>query len=263
MDAARRLEPLRNEKGVSLVLVALCILVLIGFLGLAVDMGHLQAVRGELQNSADAVALAGAGSLYTKAPGALPVLDWNQAKTQATLFVGKNKSDNIALSGGEIVYGFWNIAAKTWEAGSPVSAGAPQAPLTPPGVTAVAATVKREGASNGGEVSTFFMQALGIDKTPVSSRQAVAMSGFPGAVPPATLFPMALTKCMTDSIFSQPPASWPNPINIDSAYGGAGSTCYSGQWTSFKLDKNDVPTINDLITHGNPDPLHTGEPIWI
>ena len=270
MDANRRLAPLNNEKGISLVFVALSIFVLVGFLGLAVDMGHMQVVRGELQNSADAVALAGAGGLYLQAPGALPVLDWNQAQTHATLFVDKNKSTDTrlgahgnSLSSADIVYGYWNVAGRRWESGSPVTAGTPPVPSTPPIVTAVGATVARSGSSNGGDVRTFFMQALGIDKTPVNSKQAVATSGFPGSVSPGGLFPMALSSCMTNAIFSLPPASWPNPVYINSPYGGPGSTCYTGQWTSFKLDSNDVPTIRDLITNGNPDPLQTGEQIWV
>ncbi|KJS29826.1 MAG: hypothetical protein VR64_18600 [Desulfatitalea sp. BRH_c12] len=53
----------RNNRGVSAIIVAICITMLIGFVALAVDVGYLYATRNELQNVADAAALAGAGYL--------------------------------------------------------------------------------------------------------------------------------------------------------------------------------------------------------
>jgi Putative Flp pilus-assembly TadE/G-like len=49
-----------GEAGQSLVLVALGLTVLLGILGFAVDMGYYRYVRRELQNAADAAAIAGA-----------------------------------------------------------------------------------------------------------------------------------------------------------------------------------------------------------
>ena len=49
-----------DESGQTLVLAALCLIVLIGFLGLAVDAGVLRYQKRQLQNLADAAALAGA-----------------------------------------------------------------------------------------------------------------------------------------------------------------------------------------------------------
>ncbi|WP_411828945.1 pilus assembly protein TadG-related protein [Paraburkholderia kururiensis] len=53
----------RKERGAVAIVVALAIAVLIGFLGLALDLGKLYVVRSELQNSADACALAAARDL--------------------------------------------------------------------------------------------------------------------------------------------------------------------------------------------------------
>lgn len=49
--------------GATAVLVAICLVMLIGFLALALNVGHLFSVRGELQNAADSGALAGAMEL--------------------------------------------------------------------------------------------------------------------------------------------------------------------------------------------------------
>ena len=40
-------------------------------------------------------------------------------------------------------------------------------------------------------------------------------------------------------------------------------SCDSGQWTSFGLNKNDVPILRDLIENGNPTPLAIGDDTWI
>lgn len=54
---------LKNEKGVSLVLLALAVVVIFGFGALAIDIGHLYNVKNQLQVAADAAALAGAAKL--------------------------------------------------------------------------------------------------------------------------------------------------------------------------------------------------------
>lgn len=54
----------REQSGAVLVLCALMMVVLIGFLGLVIDVGHQMARYREAQNVADAAALAGAYSIY-------------------------------------------------------------------------------------------------------------------------------------------------------------------------------------------------------
>ncbi|SET16388.1 Putative Flp pilus-assembly TadE/G-like [Nitrosospira multiformis] len=53
----------RQEKGVVAIIVALSLVVLVGFAGLALDLGKLYVAKSELQNSADACALAAAREL--------------------------------------------------------------------------------------------------------------------------------------------------------------------------------------------------------
>ena len=56
-------EALKNNRGVSLVLLALSVVVIFGFAALAVDLGHLYNVKDQLQVAADAAALSGAAEL--------------------------------------------------------------------------------------------------------------------------------------------------------------------------------------------------------
>ena len=79
-----------------MVLVAICIFMIIALTALAVDIGHLVVTKNELQNAADAGALAGARVLYLNDgsavnPGA------NQAATAAAV---ANASDNTAVEVG-------------------------------------------------------------------------------------------------------------------------------------------------------------------
>jgi hypothetical protein len=53
----------RKERGAVAIMVALALVALIGFVGLALDLGKLYVVRSELQNSADSCALAAARDL--------------------------------------------------------------------------------------------------------------------------------------------------------------------------------------------------------
>ena len=55
---------LTGQRGVVLVLVALLLFVLLGFAAFAIDFGYSYVVRNELQNAADAAALAGASVLF-------------------------------------------------------------------------------------------------------------------------------------------------------------------------------------------------------
>jgi Flp pilus assembly protein TadG len=57
------LTPLRKEKGVVLVLVALSLFLLMGMAGLALDLSHAYLNKTRLQNAVDAAALAGANVL--------------------------------------------------------------------------------------------------------------------------------------------------------------------------------------------------------
>jgi putative Flp pilus-assembly TadE/G-like protein len=61
-------------RGATAVVVALVLVLLLGFLALALDSGHLFSVRGELQNAVDAGALAGAVELDGTTAGLEPAV---------------------------------------------------------------------------------------------------------------------------------------------------------------------------------------------
>ncbi|MGH9503201.1 MAG: pilus assembly protein TadG-related protein [Terriglobales bacterium] len=75
IDKARR----KNERGITIVLVAFSLLALLGMAALAIDVSTLYMAHGEAQRAADAAALAGARmfafSGYTTAPTSLAAAD--------------------------------------------------------------------------------------------------------------------------------------------------------------------------------------------
>ena len=71
-----------NQHGAVLVIVAISMIALLGVVALAVDYGYLAVTKTELQNIADASALAGAGELakkilQTEKPKELSI-DWTE-----------------------------------------------------------------------------------------------------------------------------------------------------------------------------------------
>ncbi|SAL03231.1 hypothetical protein AWB81_06360 [Caballeronia arationis] len=224
----------------------------------AIDIGRAYVVRAELQNAADAAALAGAASLL---PGN-PNPRWSTAQANAASAVGLNSSDGVKLTTASVQSGFWNLT------GSP--AGMQPSTITPGAYDnpAVQVTVARATGLNGGAVPFFFAPLFGVKNGPVTA-SAVSVVSAPGYVGPSGLFPMAISKCIYDQYWD---ATTGAP-KVDSSTGqgftfqfGNGHTyggCDAGQWTSFQTDNNDVPTVRGLISGGNPTGLSLGDSIWI
>jgi hypothetical protein len=66
---------IRSEKGAILFIVAACLVVLLGFMGLAIDLAHAYNNKSQLQSMADACALAGASALNGTSDGIQEAVD--------------------------------------------------------------------------------------------------------------------------------------------------------------------------------------------
>lgn len=113
------------NKGAVLPLVAVCMVVLVGIVALAIDIGHLLVVRNELQNAADAGALAGAQALYEDPdgtgimePGDQVNINANQVANDAAV---SNLSEKIAVevknatdNDADVQRGHWNMSTHTF-----------------------------------------------------------------------------------------------------------------------------------------------------
>lgn len=277
-----------REHGGMLVLIAGLLIVLTGFAVLAIDIGRVFIVRNEMQNVADAAALAGAncldrqnlaGSATNCSSAKATSINWTRASARATDYLGQNSADNVALStsdsGHQIEVGFWNVLNKAPSGGT---FSTTFSPLTTYDKPAVRVTVNKDAGMNGGPIRMLTAAMFGGSHVAMSA-QAVAVISAPDLVPLGSVIPQVINKCMYDKFWNsatgQPilytgtPADpygistigQPWELRIGSAYHY--DTCQSGQWTSFLLDLNSQSAVSNLITNGNPTPLNIGDQVWI
>ena len=140
----------RKESGTVAVLVAICLIVILGFLALALDIGYVMITRNESQDAADAAALAGARRLgenyYTKV----------QDKTADVVSVsettaGLNKVANQGVAQDNVA-----IKVGSWDQVSGIFI---ETAVNP---NAVEATVTRRQGLTSGPIRTFVASVLGI-----------------------------------------------------------------------------------------------------
>ena len=87
---------LREESGQVLVLTLVCMGILFGMLGLAVDVGTLFHARRNMQTAADAAAMAGATELYYNGPTNVTAVAQAAAKANG---VDSADSRNVVIVG--------------------------------------------------------------------------------------------------------------------------------------------------------------------
>ena len=90
---------IREAEGSVAIISALALMGLVGAASLAVDMGHLYTVRNEMQNTADAAALAAAGNLVVD-QGGVAVRD-SYGAHQAAMNVAQRQSQLQDLARGQ------------------------------------------------------------------------------------------------------------------------------------------------------------------
>lgn len=248
-----RTAPRRRQQGAVAIMAAFVILLLLMFGALAIDSFHVFVVRNELQNDADAAALAGADHLFVGTE--LP--NFALAEEQAQRAIAFNRTMHATLGNGVVETGYWSAVS---------GFSATQVATTDP--AAVRVQVSQSAGNNGGPVELFLGRALGVQTVPVAAR-AVAVAMAPSVIRQGGLFPMAMTQCLfnrfwdtaSKSPLDDPATGAPYIFRIGSSYHYEG--CESGQWTSFQLDKDDVPAIRKLLEEGNPAPLEIGDRTWM
>jgi Flp pilus assembly protein TadG len=164
----------QNKRGATAVIVAICLIMLIGFAALAIDVGYLYTTRNELQNVADASALAGAGYLgsvyanlnYSEQQDKEFTLEEVAGVVNEVAQKNKAAAKNISIINEDIVIGNWN--------GSSVDPT-----LTAP--DAVQVLARRDSIANN-PVSTFFARIFKLlgtdfDTVNVSAIATAALTG--------------------------------------------------------------------------------------
>lgn len=233
------------QKGAVTVLVALTLPVLLGVGALAVDLAYLHVVRNELQNDADAAAMAGARKLYTKGASAL---DWSGAATTAKAAIVLNRAANHALVDGDVLTGYWDTTQTTPGLQiSPMTPGANDAP-------AVQVSLGKSEGQNQGPVRTFLASIWGVYAKPI---RVTAVAGVHSPSSAALAFPLAVAQCMYQThwdLSTQPPSPKKDPktnqaIVFEIAREKSPDPCANGQWTALNFEGKGANLIDDIIAH--------------
>ncbi len=174
----------RDESGAVAIITAICLMVLLGFVALVVDVGHIKAVRNELQNAADASALAGTRALFDVPvqPGELlipvtgpPNCALGVSRAQNT--INQGDTQNLTILTTDIQTGNWNWQTNTFTP----STNCVLETLGVPGVNAVRVTARKDTLANS-PLNNWFARIWGIDTTNVIAT-ATASVGYLSSAP--------------------------------------------------------------------------------
>jgi hypothetical protein len=258
---------LKEERGVTVIMVALLILVFIGVAAMAIDIGHLFVVRNELQNAADAGCLAGARFLYSD-EGMVVNENVNQIAYQAAI---TNKSEkapvDVHWSGGnvgDVERGHWCFTTRTFtpnESIQPINlwdVSPEELDANPNFINAIRVRARRQDTP----AASFFARIFGYENFSLST-EAIAYVGFAGTLAPGEAEqPVAICResLLVNEKYS---CTIGRVISIGTYLPGQ----ETGGWTDFSQDSpclngtNAQAVIDLLCRSGNPDPIILNQPI--
>ena len=180
----------KDQRGVTALVVALALAMLLGFAALAIDVGYLYATKNELQNIADAAALAAAGKLgeiylVTTDPKNYTCDRTNIVPSaQAVVGAGKNRAGgkNIVIRDEDIYIN--NL----------LGAGTTRFDINdyfhPDAVRVIA---RRDSIINT-SISTFFARVFNINSVPVVADATAALTGPSKIAPEGLPLPLGIAK---------------------------------------------------------------------
>jgi Flp pilus assembly protein TadG len=162
---------LKDDRGAVAPITIVMLVAFFALLAIVTDLGHLMLVRSQLQNAADAGALAGAGALspYTSSGP-----NWAAGQKAAIATVQANKADTYWLSTATVQTGYWDT---TWTpATAPASLLSTGIVPGPTNVPAVKVSIQKIGGSNNGPVALTFGQIFGISTVKVAAHATAMLS---------------------------------------------------------------------------------------
>lgn len=243
----------RYQRGAVGIMMPFMMITILSIGAIAIDVGHIVIVRNELQNAADAAALAGAAKLYPPNPNP----QWSNAVSNGTTAIALNKAGGKSLSTGNVQAGYWNLT------GSPTTMQAQSITPTTNDVPGVQVTISRSAGNNGGPVATLLAQVFG-GAAASTTATAVAVVAAPGSLlSGATPLPMVISSCLYSQFFN-PTTGQPltTSFKIGSSYHYG--PCESGQWTSFFSNTNSDSTTKNIINGSTPSPaMNIGDKVWV
>ena len=181
----------KKQSGNVIVVTAIFLLLFIGIAALAVDVGRLFTTRNELQNIADAAALAGAryiGDEYSKLePSAIPNKTFTKEEIwnviEAVAYQNKAANSSISIDIDDVLIGFWDAKVSVEDIIDEDGNVGVETLLAPDAVRVIA---RRDSNANN-PITTIFAQIFGMDSISVTSLKAIAALSGPVNVGPGEM----------------------------------------------------------------------------
>lgn len=237
MDSTRQLAQLGNQRGLALVYIALIMVAICGFLGLAVDIGYMYIAKGQLQNASDAAALAGVVKLKSIGTGVADPNDLLQAaaRAEAVSFANSNKVAGVSV---KVVSDNSNTLSST----NDITVGRWSGGIYTPGATpvnAIQTRARRTADSPGNEVNLFLSGVVGWNSMAVS---ADAIAGL--TVKASNYISYCIDACPASGTKTYVP-----PLALDASNDGTNTQDYTRKfaWTTLSDKESSNSNLVDLI----------------
>ena len=235
----------QDTRGAVAVIVAIVLVVLLSFGALALDISNAMIARNELQNVADASALAGAralGVIYQALPPGTPyttyVLNPAVVKTVATAVAAANKArqaTSVVILPADIKIGVWNSGPRTLD------------PITNTGATGVRVTARLDASAGGnGAVATWLAGIMGISSMNVVATGTAALTGTGVLLPGEANAPFWI-----DELIFNNPTYCNSPIRFHPT--GSPPIGCAG-WTTFDQSPPNANTEKQIVQGMTPNP---------
>lgn len=191
IKSLRRL--ISEERGATAPLTAVFLVALIGMLGAAVDLGAVYSARGELQNAADAAALAAANTMVSWDANNVASAQPDTALANAQTYSAANHALGAAVNlreplGDDFTIGFWDYQSGDFD---PNRTGLGL--NDPDSLTGVRVRVRRDDTANT-PVRTFFSGIVGINQVNITATSTAFLGWAASTQPGQVDLPIAVDE---------------------------------------------------------------------
>ena len=269
MGKSNRGQLMGNEHGQSMGMVALMLMVLFGFLAMAVDIGYAWGQRRFMQNAADAGALAAATLLASSAAsddgGIFFRTDDTAVRRQAITYAERNRVPDSNGQPADAVN--TNVTMSYLDQNGSLLATSPTADNSVPRATARVRVQTRT------TFGTFFARVIGVNSLPAATLATAAIVGMSPPTSMEHLWPYGVYEPRLDDVFDL----WDSVLGFGNYKGaldytypcvtgpswegrcdGTGPTGPDGDWPGSHNAPADLPP---WIVDGFDHPLSVGEKI--
>lgn len=239
---------LLDPRGSALIFIAFFMVIMLAFVGLAIDIGYLMVVRNELQNAADAAALAATRQLSNQYQGKVPPFDMAQILPKILARAQEAAGNNYAAAKKitevlpeDIKVGWWDFAMHEFT--NPPESGI---------CTAVQVTIRRDKNVADGEIPTFIARAFGVKSLPAVATAVAALSS-QSTADEGVLVPVGISTAWTKNCYdpSDPRTCCQRPITFNkTGESCAGWTNYTGLFGGKNPSEAEIGKLIQGLTDG-------------